>query len=89
MLNKLVLVLSVSIVSLYASESVESANDKASALSKLISHKEMKLINDVFVTLDVSSALAIVDTRFVIDDFKNAPKRIHCDKSLVTLSYKF
>ena len=89
MLKKLVLVLFVSVVSLYASDSIEVTNDKTSALSKLISHKEMKLINDVFVTLDVSSALAIVDTRFLIDEFKNAPKRVHCDKSLVTLSYKF
>ena len=89
MFKKLVLVLFVFVVSLYASESVEFTNDKTSALSKLISNKEMQLINDVFVTLDVSSALAIVDTRFLIDEYKNAPKRVHCDRSLVTLSYKF
>ena len=89
MLKKIILIVFVSVVSLYASQGLEVKSDKEGALSKFLSHKEMKIINDVFMTLNISSALAIVDERFLIDNLANAPKRTHPDKSLLTLSFKF
>lgn len=89
MVKKLIFVTIISVVSLCASQSIEYKSDKVGSLSEFFSCEGLKIINDFVVTLDLSSALAIVDTRFVIDDFKNAPKRIHNDTSLVTLSYKF
>jgi len=89
MLKKIILVIFVSVMSLCASQDVEVKYEKESALSTFLSHKEMKIINDVFMTLDLSSALAIVDDRFLIDTLENAPKRTNPDKSVVTLSFKF
>ena len=89
MLRKMILIVFISVVSLYASQDLEHKSDSEGALSKFLSHKEMKVINDVFMTLDLSSALAIVDDRFLIDTLVNAPKRTCPDKSLLTLSFKF
>jgi len=89
MVKKLIIVTIVSVVSLCASQNIGYTDDKFGFLSEFFSSDGVSVVDDFVVTLDLSSALAIVDTRFVIDDYKNAPKRILNDTSLVTLSYKF
>jgi len=89
MLRKMILIVFVSIVSLYASEKTEIITEKESVLTQFLSQKEINIINDVFMTLDISSALAIVDDKFLLDPLENSPKRINPDKSLLTLSFRF
>jgi len=88
MLRKIIPISLVLSTSLFCSSDINIHNEKSS-LSKLLSQKETKLDNNLYMKVDLSSALAIVDERFLIDNYVNAPKRISPEKCCLTLSYKF
>ena len=88
MFKKAIIVLSLLVIPISASEVLAYKNDKSSSLASLLSYKEAKLKDDLYVSFDLSCMLSLVDERFETD-VNPLTKHINPEKSVITVSYKF
>ncbi len=88
MLKKIIFTLFLS-NSLYASEVLVYSDNSKNSLDGFFSSKKTELLKDLYIDLDLGSALVFLDADLANDISKNSPKRLNPDKTLVTLSYKF
>ena len=89
MLKKIITTLFILIVSSYAGDDLQYHNDKKTSLSELLSSKKIQLQNDLFLSLNLSTVLFLVDDSFHLNIPKYLEKTENPDKVFVTLFYKF
>lgn len=89
MLKRIIITLLILIVSSYAGDDLQYHNDKKNSLPKFLSYKQIQLKDDLFLSLDLSTVLFLVDDSFEVDEPSYLVKNENPDKVFVTLSYKF
>lgn len=88
MFKKAIFIILFLLVSVDASEVLAYKDNNSGSLSKLLSYKEARLNEDLYVSLDLSHVLTLMDERFETD-VNPLAGHVNPDKSVVTLSYKF
>ena len=86
MIMRIIFVLIISTVSSYASDVLKYKSNDINSLSKLLSYKETQLQDDLYLGLDLSYMLSLVDERFERDMMNPLEKHTNPDKPVITTS---
>lgn len=89
MFKRIIITLLILITSSYAVDDLQYHSDKQNTLSTLLSYKDSQLDDNLYLNLDLSSMLVLVDDGFELDTPSYALKTTNPDQVFVTLTYKF